>query len=79
MDVWRGAVYVYEKLPNGNWGNELKLEVGALTTADNAWIGRSIDIQGDVLVIGAPYDDGIVTATGSAYVYEKDGEWRLGV
>ena len=76
-DALRGSVYVYEKLSSGFFTNVVKLEVGDSLTADNAEIGRSVSVYDDIMVIGAPFDNGVEAATGSAYVFERDvdGNW----
>lgn len=73
--VLAGAVYVYKKDSDGIWGNEQMI-----TASDGGVIeqfGYSLDLSGDVLVVGGdngslPGDD-----AGSVYVYSKDanGVW----
>ena len=50
-------------------------EVAKLTASDGAEddeFGKSVSISGDLLVIGANYDDN-GHDSGSAYIYERDG------
>ncbi len=44
-------------------------------------LGGSIAMDGDYLVVGAPYEDSGATSTGAAYVYHKTGvnTWDAGV
>ena len=65
----RGAVYIYKKDMNGNWGNEQKLI--ASDTSSLFGFGYSIDIHGDNMIVSGG------GAVGSAWVYEMDdtGTW----
>jgi len=63
----RGAVYVFTKSGN-DWAD--MMETAVLTSSDgtaNDYFGSSIDISGDNIVVGAPYNNII----GSAYVFIK--------
>ena len=65
-----GAAYVF-RYADGNWSQETKL-----TASDGAaddYFGRSVSLNGDVVVIGAY---GVETSTGAAYVFRyADGNW----
>ncbi len=74
----QGSVRVYRRTASG-WSEE-----ATLLAADGAKkdaFGRSVDVSGDVVVVGAPYDDlgpgGLLTGDeGSAHVFRwKDGAW----
>ncbi|MBD3635987.1 MAG: T9SS type A sorting domain-containing protein [Crocinitomicaceae bacterium] len=57
---------------DGNTWNYL----AKLTSSDGVsgdWLGLSVDISGDVIVVGAHYDDDNGNASGSAYVFVKPG------
>ncbi|KAA3637150.1 MAG: hypothetical protein DWP92_08385, partial [Armatimonadetes bacterium] len=41
--------------------------------ADQDRFGRGVAVDGDIIVIGAAYDDDLGTSSGSAYVFERDG------
>jgi hypothetical protein len=67
-----GAVYVFDRDEGGvdAWG-----QVAKLTASDGASFdsfGSSVSISGDTVVVGASFGDGIVTNSGSAYVYGRD-------
>lgn len=65
-----GSVYIFTFGPLG-WAQS-----GQLTASDAApgdWFGRSICIQGDVALIGAPANDGLGEDSGSVYVFERVG------
>ena len=53
-----------------------------LTTSGkaNSHFGNSIAVDGDLMVVGAPFDDGKVADSGAAYVFKKnpdnDGQWE---
>ncbi|MEM7331179.1 MAG: FG-GAP repeat protein [Chloroflexota bacterium] len=68
-----GAVYVCEKR-NGRWRKPIRLKQPTGLIARNQ-LGRSLDIDEDVIVVGAP---GRYRATiGQAFVYTRDefGQW----
>jgi hypothetical protein len=68
----RGAAYVYTRNTGGAdaWGEAAKLT--ASDAADDDWFGYSIAISGDAVVVGAPGEDGLGTARGAAYVFERN-------
>lgn len=70
-----GSAYVFERQPDGTWG-----EVQKLVPSDGApgdLFGLAAAASGDRVVIGAPSDDDKGDLTGSAYVYERqpNGTW----
>ncbi len=70
--TWSGSAYVFERHYGGadNWG-----EVKKLMASDGAEIdlfGTSVSISGDTVVVGAILGDGVVTDSGSAYIFERD-------
>ena len=70
-----GSVYVYEKLTDPNTGvintgtmsYVQHIKSTALKTGDG--FGTSIDINKDLILIGAPGDDSVVANAGGVYVY----------
>ncbi len=72
-----GAVYVFERDPNGAWVNTDKLMPP--DAPPHALMGSSIAIDGDVIVAGAPADEPYDLWSGSAYVFERgsDGRWSF--
>ncbi len=70
----RGAVMVYRKV-GGEWvfDDELLASEGVV----GAQFGFSIAINGDYLVIGAPFDTEKGSDAGAVYVFRKEGnEWQ---
>jgi Concanavalin A-like lectin/glucanases superfamily/FG-GAP repeat len=67
----RGAVYVFTR--SGTlWTQQAKLLAADAATSDR--FGFSVDLQGDTVVVGAPFDDiGPNGDTGSAYVFVRTG------
>ena len=66
-----GAAYVFEK-PSTGWTG--MTQTGILSASDQAYqdeFGISVDINDDVIVVGASSDDDIASNSGSAYVFEK--------
>jgi ketosteroid isomerase-like protein len=64
-----GTVYSFLR-STGNWSREARLTAGNATPSDR--FGRSLAMDGDTAVIGAPGDDGPNDEIdGSAYVFER--------
>ncbi|MCH8152828.1 MAG: hypothetical protein IH830_10715 [Planctomycetes bacterium] len=76
IDVNSGSAYVFVK-PPGGWVN--MTETAKLLPSDGAWndqFGWSVSISGDVIVVGAHFDDDNAFNAGSAYVFDKPpGGW----
>jgi hypothetical protein len=71
--IYTGAVYVYTRNGLGVWGLS-----GILTPNDpipSQGFGRSVDLDGDHLVIGASTDSPNGVNSGSAYVFRHTGSW----
>lgn len=71
-----GAAYVFEK-PGGGWSN-MASETQKLTASDGApsdYFGCSVDVDGNVAVIGAEGDDHPQGSwgAGAAYIFERGG------
>ena len=71
-----GSAYVFEQQGDGTWQQVAKLT--ADDGAEGDQFGYSVATSGGVVVIGAAYDDDNGTSSGSAYVYEQqgDGTWQ---
>ena len=70
-----GSAYVFERDPNGVWLQSAKLLASDGGGGDA--LGTSVAIHDDLIVAGAPEDDPLGFASGSAYVFERDpnGAW----
>lgn len=78
----QGAVYVFVEA-NGNW--QQQAYVKATNTDAIDLFGSSVALDGDILAVGAPWEDGAATSvdgdqssnaamnSGAAYVYERIG------
>ena len=67
-----GAAFVFEK-PGSGWVG-VRTESAKLLPfggGPDDEFGRSVAISGDTVVVGANFDDGSVTGSGSAYIFEK--------
>jgi len=67
---WTGSAYVFIRT-GGVWTEQKKL-----TSSDGAtegWFGRSVSVDGDTAVIGAPRDHENGFDAGAAYVYVRTG------
>lgn len=67
-----GSAYVFGRDEGGpdNWGLVKKLTASDAAAADN--FGTSVSISGDTIVVGALGDDDNGSASGSAYVFDRD-------
>ncbi len=67
-----GAAYVFKKT-NSGWVEQKKIL--AADGHEGAWFGRTADVEGDLLIVGAQNHSGAVgSATGQVYVYRLQGE-----
>ncbi|MEL6338545.1 MAG: hypothetical protein AAFQ65_01420 [Myxococcota bacterium] len=80
-----GAAYVFERNADGTWEERALLRASNLGDAD--LFGSAVAVGADVIVIGAPSEDGpdtggmaadIENDSGAAYVFERNGngEWE---
>lgn len=70
-----GYVVTYE-LRNGTWVKNNDMIVGDVSTSNpgTAYFGNTIEIDGDIMVIGSPFEG----ATGAAYVYNWENDrWNM--
>jgi len=65
-----GKAYMFERDALGNWGEVKKLI--AADGAANDKFGAWVSISGDVVVVGADSDDDAGSASGSAYLFERN-------
>jgi len=66
-----GSAYVFERDGGGTWVETQKLLASDGAASDI--FGVSVPTTGDVIVVGAVFDDDNGTDSGSAYVFERDG------
>ena len=69
-DDYRGAAYLFERNTggSGNWGEVTKLLAQDASSDD--YLGRSLALNGDLLMVGAEGDDDGGNAAGAVYIYE---------
>ena len=76
-----GAAYIFEKNTNGLWVESQKIIASDRNSEDQ--FARSVDIDKNIVVVGALTDDedetnsNFLNASGSAYIFEKNqsGNW----
>jgi hypothetical protein len=74
--AWTGAAYVFERNQGGanNWGEVTKLT--ASDAGQNDRLGSAVTIDGDTLVVAAPFEDGgpgdPMFVAGAVYVFERN-------
>ncbi|MCB9839065.1 MAG: hypothetical protein H6813_06975 [Phycisphaeraceae bacterium] len=68
-----GAVYLYHRNQGGagNFGLVKKIENPDHDNVGDSF-GRSVDIDGDLLVIGCPFDGPPMNSTGAVFLYARD-------
>jgi len=70
IDSWAGAAYVF-RYDGFDWIEEDKLSASDGDSEDR--LGWSVSIDGDAMVVGAPYDEDNGNFSGSAYVFRYNG------
>jgi hypothetical protein len=76
VESFAGAVFVFERDSTGTWTETARLEASDIAASDS--FGKSIDISGNLMVVGAERGDaGSTTDAGAAYVYRRTspGNW----
>jgi hypothetical protein len=70
-----GAVFLFEQKPDGEWHYYRTLNASKNKAFSE--FGWSLDLRGNRLLVGAPYEDTSLEQTGSSYLFERDakGEW----
>jgi hypothetical protein len=69
-----GAVYIFT-YQSGNWTQTDKII--PTDGGDGDRFGWSIDLYGNYLIAGSPFDDDKGDESGSAYIYRNDNGWTL--
>ena len=70
FDDGRGSAYVFIR-DGTTWSQQAKLTASDGATSD--YFGSSVGISGDYAIVGANYDDDKGSASGSAYIFKRDG------
>ena len=67
-----GTIYVFERSADGSWSVAQELRASDAEPGD--YFGRSVAVDGDVLIAGATTRD---SSRGAAYVFQRgdDGSW----
>ncbi len=67
----RGAAYVYQQDKNGadQWGQVTKIQ--PLDPQNDDEFGYAVAIWQDIIVVGAPFEDGAGSDRGAAYVFDR--------
>jgi len=68
-----GSVYVFERLGAG-WTQTARLDPSD-GGSDDLFGGGALCLDGDVAVIGAPWDDAAGASSGAVYVFTRLGSW----
>ncbi len=67
-----GSAYIFQRDGSGNWVQQAKL----LPSDDGAagdFFGTSVSLSGNIALVGAKGDDDNGSASGSAYLFQRDG------
>ncbi len=74
-----GSAYIFHRDHGGpdNWGEVVKLTAADAASSDR--FGAFVSISGDTAIVGAPRNDDAGSASGSAYIFDRDhggpGNW----
>lgn len=71
MGFRAGAAYVFQRMAGGddNWGEVKKLMASDGEQTD--FFGATVAVSGDVIVIGAEFEDSAAPSAGAAYVFQR--------
>ncbi|MEW6743888.1 MAG: hypothetical protein AB1486_14130 [Planctomycetota bacterium] len=73
-ESWRGSAYVFRyDSTSTNWVQEEKLVASDATYGDGDRFGNCVSTDGEVVVVGAPWDDENGEDSGAVYVYRRHG------
>jgi len=67
---YAGAAYVFVR-SGGSWSQQARLVAGDAAADD--WFGHSVALDGDTVLVGAPYEDEGSKDAGAAYVFVRNG------
>ncbi len=76
-----GSVYIYERTPSGTFVENHKIV--APDRILSASFGKSVDVSGQFLIVGAPFDDNdesggnSLNSAGSVYIYKRNNTTNL--
>jgi len=71
---YSGAAYIFtDTSANGNWSSFQETKLTSPDAAANDEFGKSVDISGDVAIVGAYYDQVGSIRCGSAYIFRFNG------
>ncbi len=66
-----GAAYVFVRDGNGNWSQHSYLKASNVSSGDG--FGSSVAVDGDTVVVGAPWQGTTASNSGAVYVFVRDG------
>ena len=70
-DYSAGAVFIYRLNTPDSRNQQVTLKASDVSAYDN--FGHSVAVGSGRIVVGAPYNDDVPTSSGSAYIYDLDG------
>ena len=65
---WGGAVHLFER-SGTTWS---RAQILSTETGDEAFFGFALDMNGDTMVVGAPFDSTDADFSGAAYIFVRD-------
>jgi len=73
---YSGAVYVFNRNQGGSDAWEQVAILRASDARPESWFGSQVEIDGDTIVVGAPFDDGstgsVSSNIGAAYIFNRN-------
>ena len=65
-----GAAYIFVR-SGVTWTQQAKIQASDKQGSDQ--FGSSVDIDGDTVIVGAPYEDTVASDAGAAYIFTRSG------
>ena len=78
-DSSKGAAYIFKRSANGAWSQEAKLLADSSDRDSGDSFGYSVAVDGDIAIVGAPYDDEVANNSGAAYFFQRTVQTQGGV
>jgi hypothetical protein len=66
--VWGGVAYVYTRRGNAGWSLHQTLSASDAAFLD--FLGSTVAISGNTIMVGAPHKDELTTESGAVYIYD---------
>ena len=69
-----GSAYIFEINSDGTWNQNQTQKLTASDADGNDFFGYSVSINGNYVIVGAPFNDDNGGSSGSAYIFERGAD-----